>query len=78
MKRVEGAFLLDGVLIKKQTIGTAAVAINHGLQRPPQGFIVVRKRANQPIWDLQDINKNTSQTLLLIAGGDVEIDLWVF
>ena len=78
MKRVEGAFLLDGVLIKKQTIGTAPVVINHGLQRPPLGFIIIRKRANQSVWDLQDDNKNSSQTLVLIAGGDVEIDLWVF
>mgnify|MGYP003154514067 FL=1 len=78
MKRVEGAFLLDCVLIKKQTIGTSPVVVNHGLGRPPQGFIVIRRRANQQVWDLQDINKNTSQTLVLIAGGDVEIDLWVF
>jgi hypothetical protein len=78
MKRVEGAFLLDGVLIKNQTIGTAPVVINHGLQRAPLGFIIVRRRANQQVWDLQDENKTSPQTLVLIAGGDVEIDLWVF
>jgi len=78
MKRVEGAFLLDGVLIKNQTIGTFPTAITHGLQRAPLGFIIVRRRTNQLVWDIQDDNKTSSQTLVLIAGGDVEIDLWVF
>ena len=78
MKRVEGAFLLDGVLIKKQIIGTSATVISHGLQRPPLGFIIIRRRANQQVWDLQDDNKTSPQTLVLIAGGEVEIDLWVF
>ena len=78
MKKIENAFILDGVLIKNETIGTAPVVINHGLERAPLGFIVVRRRGNQQVWDLQDDNKDPTKTLVLISGGDVEIDLWVF
>ncbi len=46
MQKVQDAFLLDGVLITKQTIDGATV-IRHGLGRAPKGFIVVRRRVMQ-------------------------------
>lgn len=78
MRQVEKAFLLDGVLKKRQSLTTAPTSINHGLGRAPIGFIVVRRRANANVWDLQDDNTRPTKTLTLISSADVEVDLWIF
>ena len=78
MRKIQDAFLLEGALLKKETITTTASDIPHGLGRAPIGFVVVRRRGNEQVWDLQDDNRNASRTLRLIASGSVEIDLWVF
>jgi len=77
MQKVQDAFLLDGVLITKQTIDGATV-IRHGLGRAPKGFIVIRRRGNAVVYDDQDSNKNATKTLTLNAASSVEVDLWVF
>jgi hypothetical protein len=71
--------IIDGVLLKNLclTPGTSN-EIRHGLGRAPQGWIVVRKRADARIWDVQDFNANPSRTLSLAVSHNVEIDLWIF
>ena len=78
MKKVQEAFLLDGVLLKKETIATTATDVNHGLGRAPKGFIVIRRRGDATVWDLQYDSKSSAKTLTLIASAEVEVDLWVF
>jgi hypothetical protein len=79
MRLVEGSELLDGVLIKNQTLLVATPTdINHGLQRAPVGFFVTRKRANAVVWDLQDDNPSKTSTIRLIASAEVTLDVWVF
>jgi len=77
MKRVEGAFSLDGVLLKKKTINGATI-VTHGLGRVPQGFVVIRRRGNVVVYDDQDNNNNAAKTLKLNSASSVEVDLWVF
>jgi len=43
MRKVQDAFLLDGVLLKKETI-SGKTFIRHGLGRAPIGYIVIRRR----------------------------------
>ena len=78
MRHIEKAFSLNGVLRKKETILTAPTNITHGLGRAPIGFVVIRRRGNASVWDLQDDNTNVTKTLTLIASADVEVDVWIF
>ena len=77
MRQVEKAFSLDGVLLKKQTIN-GVTYVKHGLGRAPQGYIVVRRRADVTVFDDQDGNNNPDKTLKLNTAGAVVADLWVF
>jgi hypothetical protein len=78
MRHVEKAFSLNGVLKKKETITTGSTDITHGLGRVPIGFVIIRRRGNATVWDLQDDNTNATKTLTLIASADVEVDVWIF
>ena len=78
MRHVEQAFSLNGVLRKKETIITGPTDITHGLGRAPIGFVIIRRRGNATVWDLQDDNTNATKTLTLIASADVEVDVWIF
>ena len=71
--------VIDGVLLKKVCL-TPLVAnlVAHKLGRDPLGWIVVRKRGDSRIWDIQDINKNSKDTLALTCSHEVLVDLWVF
>jgi hypothetical protein len=52
--------------------------INHTLGRPLIGWIPIRVRNCCLIWDGQDFNKNTSQTLWLYSMYSTNIDLLLF
>lgn len=71
--------IIDGVLIKDVCLRAGiSNEVKHALGRIPQGWIVVRKRADARIWDIQDHNRNPSKTLALTCSHDVKIDLWIF
>ena len=52
--------------------------VNHGLERPLQGYMVVRKDTETTIWDTQGSNPTQSKTLTLRCGADCTVSLWVF
>lgn len=71
--------IVDGILLTNVCLTPeVANAVKHQLGRAPLGWVVVRKRADARIWDLQDNNPNKSKTLMLTCSHEVEIDLWVF
>lgn len=71
--------IVDGLLLKNVCLEPGiANEVKHSLGRPVQGWIVVRKRADARIWDVQDFNRNPSKTLTLAASHDVKVDLWIF
>ncbi len=71
--------ILDGILLKGLPLVSGSTnEVNHKLGRQPQGWIIVRKRAQADVWDLQDLNTNPSATLSLACSSDVTIDIWVF
>ena len=71
--------IIDGVLVKDVCLepGTSN-EVKHGLGRKPLGWIVVRKRADARIWDVQDFNANPSKTLSIAVSHSVQVDLWIF
>lgn len=71
--------IVDGVLIKDLSLtALKANLILHKLGRDPLGWIVVRKRADSRIWDVQDSNTQSDRTIAITCSHDVTIDLWVF
>lgn len=64
--------------IKSQVLASGDTTINHGLGRALQGWFVIRKRAAADIYDKQDSNINTNQTLVLNSSAAVTVDLVVF
>jgi hypothetical protein len=74
---LEGTAIINGVLLKKQTID-GSTDIVHGLARAPEGWVVVRKRANAVVFDEQDSNPNPAKTIRLNSSAAVVADLWVF
>lgn len=73
------AQIVDGVLIRNLKLcALEANLITHKLGRPALGWIVVRKRADSRIWDIQDANTLNTSSLAITCSHDVEIDLWIF
>lgn len=71
--------LIDGVLLKNVCLDPGvATEVKHGLGRAPLGWIIVRKREDARVWDVQDFNRNPSRTLSLVASHSVELDIWIF
>jgi hypothetical protein len=71
--------ILDGVRLINITLTSGVTnQINHSLGREPIGWIIIRKRTQSDIWDLQDDNVNKNRFLSLACSADVTIDLWIF
>lgn len=68
--------LLNGVLLKNIALEmNVPKAINHLLQRLPQGWILVDQDASANVWRAAEFN---NLTLTLESSADVTISLWVF
>lgn len=71
--------IIDGVLLKKVCLEPGiSNEVKHKLGRPPLGYLIVRKRADSRIWDVQDYNTTPSKTLSLACSHNVSVDIWVF
>jgi len=70
---------LDGNLVKNICLlPLVSNEVTHGLGRIPLGWMVVRKRKDSRIWDLQDTNSTPSKTLSIACSHECQIDIWVF
>lgn len=71
--------ILDGVLIKNIELSAGSDnIINHKLNRPAIGWIIVRKNTKSDIWDKQTGNILENKTLVLDCSDNVTIDIWIF
>ena len=71
--------VLDGHILQNVTLVPNKVnLVQHKLGRQIEGWIVIRKRADARIWDVQDCNVNKQISIALIVTSEVEVDLWVF
>lgn len=69
--------ILDGRLIEDiELVSASANELDHGLQRPVRGWIVVGKNADSNVWTSESEIPN--RTLILNASADVTISLWIF
>jgi hypothetical protein len=68
----------SGVILKDQSLKSGTNTISTKLERPLQGWFIVRQRSAASIYDNQDNNKDNSRTLILISNADVSVDIFVF
>lgn len=67
-----------GNIVESQSLAVGANTINHGLGRPLQGWLIVRKKASANIYDDQDNNANADKTLVLISDAAVVVNIYCF
>lgn len=70
--------LMAGRVIKSVTLASGTNVVSHGLQRPLQGWFIVRQRAPGTAYDTQDANQTPALTLNLVASAAMSVDLYVF
>lgn len=71
--------IVDGVLIQDVCLSPAKRnEVLHKLNRKPLGYIIVRKREDSRIWDLQDSNTSPKRTFTLACSHEVTVDIWFF
>lgn len=70
--------LIHGRLIANVALSTTPVNVEHKLDRPLVGWIVVRKNADARIWEDQATTVDGSKFLRLDASAAVTVTLWVF
>lgn len=71
--------IIDGNLIRDVKLeAKKRNEVLHRLNREPLGYIIVRKRKDSRIWDLQDTNTAKKQTFTLACSHDVTVDIWFF
>lgn len=68
--------MLDGALLQNIALNSNVTQVPHKLQRPFSGWIVVRKTADENVWEPTRVAG--SSFINLQASGAVTVDLWVF
>lgn len=79
LKPILNSSIIDGVLIQNVILEPSKRnEVLHKLNREPLGYIIVRKRQDARIWDLQDTNTALKQTFTLACSHQVCVDIWFF
>ena len=79
LQPVFNSSIIDGVLIKDVCLDPSIRnEVLHKLNRKPLGYIIIRKREDSRIWDLQDTNTAPKRTFTLACSHEVVVDIWFF
>lgn len=70
--------LLNGQLVENISLSGTTVNVPHSLGRTPTGFIVVKKTAQQDVWQDSTSTVDTKSFLPMRAAGAVTVSLWIF
>ena len=65
-------------ILKNVRLGSGVNTIDHLLQRPLQGWIIVRQRGPATFYDVQDSNQSPQLTLKLNSSASVSVDILVY
>lgn len=75
---VLGNPLVNGQMLDGVALASGDNAVNHGLQRKLQGYLVVLNSAAVTFYDKQATNQRPDLTLILNASGATTVSLYVF
>jgi len=70
--------LVNGIILSDVKLLSGANVVNHLLQRPLQGYIVILNDSAVTFYDSQSTNQRPELTLLLNASGTATVSLYVF
>lgn len=71
--------ILEGSFLQNIALTTGVTnKVSHGLQRPVNGYIVVKKSADSVVYDSELTNTNKGVFLELLCSADTIVSLWVF
>jgi hypothetical protein len=79
LKPVTGSPMANSTILTKVTLTAGSVTqVPTLINRNIQGWYIIRLRANAVVWDSQDANTSSTQTLALNTTANVVVDLVVF
>lgn len=70
--------IIDGRVVSDVSLSTSDTILNHGLQREPVGYIIIKSDAPEQVYTSATVNPNKKLYLVLKATGDCTVSLWVF
>ena len=70
--------IVQGTILKNQSLNSGNNIINTGLNKQLQGWIIIRQRGAASFYDQQDSNSNSNNTLILNSSAAVSVDIYVF
>ena len=68
----------SGNRIQGQDLDTSDTIVDHGLEQKPEGWIVLKQDAAVVIYESATTNDFPETTIILQAGGTVNVDLFFF
>ena len=68
----------SGNRVQDLDITTADTIVDHGLEQKPEGWIVLKQDAAQVIYISATTNDFPESTIIMQAGGTVNVDLFFF
>ena len=68
----------SGNRVQDQVITTADTVVDHGLEQAPEGWIILKQDAAVVIYESATTNDFPETTIILQAGGTVNVDLFFF
>lgn len=69
--------IVRGILLEDVSLSSGANVINHRLGAKVRGWVVIRKNANEDVWEPAKLD-NSDKQIQLDASGGVIVTLWVF
>jgi hypothetical protein len=68
----------QSIILKNISLISGTTTVKTGLDRPLEGWKIVRQRASASIYDNQDANADPASSLILISSAAVVVDIEVF
>lgn len=79
MESVRNVTILDGAALQGLELdGSNVLRVEHGLGRPPRGYIITKRDNGTVVYDEQASNSRPDLFLDLNASSSVNVDIWVF
>lgn len=70
--------ILNGKLVQGLDLSSGDNVVDHGLDRSPQGYFIVRSDAHITIYDKQEIDEFPNRQITLNASAAARVDIWIY
>ena len=70
--------ILNGKLIRGFDLVSGDNSVDHGLDREPQGYFIVRSDAHVTIYDKLETDDFPTRQITLNASASARVDIWIY